>query len=107
MVFGDKTKINRFDAHGKSWCWINDKENIPNHIVKQTMKHDRRSVMLWICMTIGLGDLEKVKGHINTKDYVTFLHGDLNLSLESLGYFNFDKVIFQYDNASIYEMKIV
>jgi hypothetical protein len=55
----------------------------------------------------GLSDLQKVEGHINTKDYIALLHRDLYLSLERLGYFNLDKVIFQHDNAPIHEAKIV
>ena len=39
MVFSDETKINYFNAHERSWYWINDKENITYRVVKQTMKH--------------------------------------------------------------------
>jgi transposase len=108
VVFSDETKINRFNADGRSWYWINDKENVPNCAVKQTVKHGRGSVMLWSCMTSrGLGDLQRVEGHINAKDYIALLHGDLYLNLERLRYFNLDKVIFQHDNAPIHETKIV
>ena len=48
-----------------------------------------------------------MEGRINAKDYIALLYGDLYLSLEKLGYFNFDKVIFQHDNAPIYKVKIV
>jgi hypothetical protein len=24
VVFSDETKINRFNADGRSWCWVND-----------------------------------------------------------------------------------
>ena len=59
-------------------------------------------------MTIrGLGDLQRMERHINTKDYITFLHEDLYLSLKRLGYLNLDKVIFQHDNAPIYKVKII
>jgi hypothetical protein len=51
--------------------------------------------MLWSCMTSrGLGELQKMEGRINAKDYIALLHGDLYLSLERLGYFNLDKAIF-------------
>jgi hypothetical protein len=46
VVFSNKTKINRFNANGRSWCWINDKENVPDRVVKQTVKHGGGSVML-------------------------------------------------------------
>jgi hypothetical protein len=55
----------------------------------------------------GLGDLQRVEGHINAKDYIALLHGDLYLDLERLRYFNLDKVIFQHDNAPIHKAKIV
>jgi hypothetical protein len=51
VVFSHKTKINRFNADGRSWCWVNDKESLFNCVVKQTMKHGGGSVMLWSCMT--------------------------------------------------------
>jgi hypothetical protein len=38
VVFSNKTKINRFNA--------NDKENVPDRVVKQTVKHGGGSVML-------------------------------------------------------------
>jgi hypothetical protein len=44
---------------------------------------------------------------INAKDYIAFLYGDLYLSMERLGYFNLDKVIFQHDNGPIHKTKIV
>ena len=90
VMFSDETKINRFNADGRSWCWVNDKENVPNRAVKQTAKHGGGSVMLWSCMTVrGLGDLQRVEGRMNAKDYIAVLHGDLYLSLERLGYFNY------------------
>jgi hypothetical protein len=46
VVFSDETKINCFNIDGRSWCWINDKENVPNRIVKQTVKHGGGSIML-------------------------------------------------------------
>ena len=55
----------------------------------------------------GVGDLQKVDGHLNTKDYISILHGDLYLSLERLRYLNLDNVIFQHNNAPIYKAKIV
>jgi hypothetical protein len=52
-------------------------------------------------------DLQKVERHINAKNYIALLHRDLYLNLEKLGYFNFDKVIFQHDNVPIRKAKIV
>ena len=52
MIFNDETKIDCFNADGRSWCWIIDKENVPNCAVKQTVKYTRGSIVLWSCMTI-------------------------------------------------------
>ena len=46
MVFSDKTKINHFNANRRSWYWVNDKENVLDRVVKQTVKHGGGSVML-------------------------------------------------------------
>ena len=59
-------------------------------------------------MTIrGLSHLQRVKRHINAKDYIALLYRDLYLSSERLEYFNLNKVIFQYDNTPIYKAKII
>jgi transposase len=47
------------------------------------------------------------KGVLNAKDYIALLYGDLYLSLERLGYFDLDKVIFQHDNVPIHKAKII
>jgi transposase len=108
VVFSDETKINRFNADGRTWCWVNDQKIFPDRAVKQTVKHGGGSLMLWSCMTArGVGDLQRVDGRINAKDYITILHGDLYLSLERLGYLNLGNVIFQHDNAPIHKAKIV
>ena len=108
MVFSDETKINCFNANGRSWCWINERESVLDCAVKQIVKHGGGSVMLWSCMiSRGLGDLQRVERCINAKDYIALLHIDLYLSLERLGYYNLDKVNFQHDNAPIYKAKIV
>jgi hypothetical protein len=70
-------------------------ESLPDHSVKQIVKHTGGSVMLWSCIiSRSLGDLQRVERHINAKDYIALLHGDLYLSLERLEYFYLDKVIF-------------
>ena len=48
-----------------------------------------------------------MEGCVYVKDHIALLHGDLYLSLERLGYFNLDKVIFQHNNAPIHKAKIV
>ena len=35
VVFSDETKIYRFNSDGRSWCWIEDKENTPVRDVNQ------------------------------------------------------------------------
>jgi hypothetical protein len=62
VVFSDETKINRFNADGRSWYWVNNKESIPDRAVKQIVKHGGGFVMLWSCMTSrSLGDLQRVE----------------------------------------------
>ena len=108
VVFSDETKINRFNSHGRTWCWVNDQKSLSDRAVKQIVKHGGGSLMLWSCMTArGVGDLQKVDGRLNAKDYISILHGDLYLGLERLGYLNLDNVIFQHDNAPIHKEKIV
>jgi transposase len=108
VVFSDEIKINCFNANGRSWYWINDKESVPDRAMKQIVKYGRGSVLLWSCMTSSsLVDLQRVEGCINTKDYIALLHGELYLNLERLGYFNLDTVIFQHDNALIHKAKIL
>jgi hypothetical protein len=108
VVFSDETKINRFNAYGRSWYWANDKESIPDRTVKHTVKHGGGFVILWSCMTSRcLGDLQRVEGHINATNYIALLYEDLYLSLERLVYFNLDKVIFQHEYATIHKTKIV
>ena len=92
----------------RTWCWVNDQKSLPDRAVKQTVKHGGGSLMLWSCMTArGVGDLQKVDGCLNAKDYISILHKDLYLSLERLGYLNLDNVIFQHNNAPIHKAKIV
>ena len=56
-------------------------DNPDDRAVKQTIKHGGGSLMLWRCMTSrGVGDLQKVDGRLNAKDYILILHGDLYLS---------------------------
>ena len=71
MVFNDETKINCFNANGRSQYTVNDKENVLDCGMKQNVNHGGVFVMLLSCMTIrGLGDLQRVEGHINAKDYI-------------------------------------
>ena len=101
-------KINHFNSNGRTWCWVNDQKSLSDRAVKQTMKHDIGSLMLWSCMTTrGVDDLQKADGHLNAKDYISILHGDLYLSLERLEYLNLNNIIFQHDNAPIHKAKIV
>ena len=75
MVFSDKTKINRFNADGRSCYWINDKESILDRTVKHTVKYGGGFIILWSCMTSRcLGDLQRMEGHINATDYIALLY---------------------------------
>jgi hypothetical protein len=52
MIFSDKTKINRFNSNGRSWCWIGDGERIGCQHVHETVKHGGGPVMIWDCMIV-------------------------------------------------------
>lgn len=45
-VFSDETKICHFNSNGKTWCWIEDEENIHVRAMNQTVKHGGGSIML-------------------------------------------------------------
>ena len=40
MIFGDETKINRFQPDEHTWCWVRDgKSQLQAHHVSHTIKH--------------------------------------------------------------------
>ena len=49
MIFTDETKMNCSCSNERNWCWLCEK-NLSKHIVKQTMKHEEGSMMLWSCL---------------------------------------------------------
>lgn len=107
VVFSDETRVNRFNSDGRTWCWIRDKKNLPNHTVKQTVKHGGGSVMVWSCLTSrGVGNVYKIDGRMNATNYLELLEEELYTTLVD---FNFDlnEVIFQQDNAPVHMAKIV
>ena len=48
-MFSDETKISCFNSDGRTWCWIEEKENIPMRTMNQSMKYGGGSRMLWSC----------------------------------------------------------
>ena len=106
-MFSDETKISRFNSDRRTWCWVEEKENIPVCALKQSVKHGRGSIMLWSCLTSrGLGALYNIQGRLNARDYISFLEQDLYRSLFAFG-FNLEEIIFQQDNALVHITKIV
>ena len=66
MIFIDKTKINKFNSDGRSWCWIRDGECVGPQHVHQTVKHGGGLVMIWECMmTFGPGAWYKIEGRMD------------------------------------------
>ena len=51
MIFSDKTKINRCNSNGRSWCWIGDGERVGPEHIHQITKHVGGLVMIWGRMT--------------------------------------------------------
>ena len=48
------------------------------HAVKQSVKHDGGSIMLWSCLTSrGLGALYNVQRRLNARGYISILEQDL------------------------------
>jgi len=51
--------MNHFNANGRIWCWISDKKNFQDCVMKQTMKLGKR--------------LGFVEGLINAKNNIALL----------------------------------
>ena len=87
VVFNDGTKICCFNVDGRTWCWIEDKENILVRVVNQIVKHGGGSIMLWGCLTCrGLGSLHNIQGHLNARGYFAILAQDLCSTLLAFGF---------------------
>lgn len=98
VIFSDETKINRFGADGRKWCWKKPGSALqPNH-VKPTVKFGGGSLMVWGCMTAhGVGNLVKIEGTMDSKLYCQILQEDLLESIEYHGLESQD-IVFQHDN---------
>ena len=59
VIFNDKTKINRFNSDGKSWCWIGDGKYVGPQHIHQIMKHGGGS-----CDDMGKHDGFKAKSMV-------------------------------------------
>jgi transposase len=98
VIFSDETKINRFNADGKTWCWFRDGEELNPRNVKQTVKHGGGNIKLWGCMTAqGVGFMCQIEGIMDSKLYLDILNGELKKTIE---FYELDeeKIIFQQDN---------
>jgi hypothetical protein len=98
VIWLDETKVNRFCSDGRSWCWAHDGERRQPRHVKQAVKHDGGSLMIWGCMTArGPGFMCKITGTIDQHLYKAILEDDF---LETIEYYALDakRVIFQHDN---------
>ena len=106
-MFSDETKISHFNSDGRTWCWIEEKENIPMRVVNQSVKHGGGPIMLWGCLTSrGLGALLNIQGPLNARGYISVLEQDLCGSLLAFG-FILEEIIFQQDNGPMQTTKIV
>ena len=74
MVFSDERKIYRYSSYRRTWCWIEDKENILVRVVNQTVKHGGGNIILWSCLiSKGLGALHNIQRHLNARGYIGIL----------------------------------
>ena len=46
VVFSNETTISHFNLDGRTWCWVEEKENIPMRAMNQSVKHGGGSIML-------------------------------------------------------------
>ena len=103
----DEIKICRFNSDGRTWCWIEDKENILVRDVNQTVKHGGGFIMLWGCLTCrGLRSLHNIQGHLNVRGYIPILEQVLCSTLLAFG-FNLEEIVFQQDNVAVHPTKII
>ena len=107
VVFSGETKLSCFNLDGRTWCWIEDKENIHVRDVNQIVKHGGGSIMLCGCLTCrGLGSLHNIQGHLNARGHIAILKQDLCSTLLAFG-INLEEIIFQQDNFVVHTTKIV
>ena len=70
VIFSDKTKINRFNSNGRSWCWIGDGECIEPQHVHLNVQYGDGLVMIWGCMMFfELGAWYKTEGRMDRHMY--------------------------------------
>ena len=105
VIWSDETKINRFCSDGRSWYWAHEGTSLQPHHVKQTIKHDGGSIMIWGCMTTqGPGFMCKIDGKMDQHLYKTILEDELAQKIDFYG-LNPREVIFQHDNCPIHKAK--
>jgi transposase len=107
VIFSDESKINKFNADGRSWCWFSDPAELNSGTVKQTVKFGGGGVMIWGCMTsVGVGYCCKIDSTMDQHLYKSILEDDLMKTIEFYA-LDESKVIFQHDNDPKHTAKSV
>ena len=106
-MFSDEIKISHFNSDGRTWCWVEDKENILVRVMNPIVKHGGGFIMLWGCLTCrGLRSLHNIQGYLNARGYIPILEQVLCSILLAFG-FNLEEIIFQQHNNVVHTIKIV
>ena len=83
VIWSDETKINCLGSDGHKWAWKKAGEGLSNRLVKETVKFDGGSVMMWGCiMWQGVGFATKIDGRMDGDLYLQILKDELQQTLE-------------------------
>ena len=98
VYFSDEVKINRFGSDGHEFVWKRKNEPLSERLIQGTVKFGGGNIMVWGCISgNGVGNLVKIEGKMNAKDYCKVLEEGLLGTLRKQER-NVKRIIFQHDN---------
>ena len=78
VIFSDESKFNIFGSDGQNYAWKKPNTELEIRHLHQTVKHGRRSVMVWECMAVsGTGNLIFIDGILDKCKYLNILKNNL------------------------------